>query len=67
MGLKVNEDLHRDMKAGAIYGLGQAVARALADERDEVRIGKRGVRVWGARTCIVSGVLDDGERDFRVR
>jgi hypothetical protein len=56
------------MKVAATYRMGQTVAKALAEDPNDNERNWRGLseRVM-ARTCVVAGILDDGEKDCLER
>jgi hypothetical protein len=67
-GVQISDELLADMKVASSYRMGQTVARALAEDPANPERNWRGLseRVT-ARTCVVAGVLGDGEKDCLER
>jgi len=67
-GVQISDELLADMKVASPYRLGQTVARAVAEDPANPERNWRGLseRVT-ARTCVVAGLLDDGEKDCLER
>jgi hypothetical protein len=67
-GVQISDELFADMKVASSYRMGQTVAKALAEDPTNNDRNWRGLseRV-SARTCVVAGVLDDGEKDCLER
>lgn len=66
-GLRVEDELFEDMKATANYRLGQAVAENLSENAQTDRNWKVISERTSARACVVTGALDDGEKDASIR
>lgn len=66
--MQISPELLADLKAPPPYRLGQTVAKELAEDPNDDTKNWPGLsgRVT-ARSCIVAGVLDDGEKDCRER
>jgi len=64
----VNDELYTDMRSSASYRLGQTLASAMGGDKSiEGRNWKDICEHLHARTCVVAGVLDDGEQDCLER
>jgi pimeloyl-ACP methyl ester carboxylesterase len=61
--LEVTDALYADMKASSSYKLGQTVAEALSEDLDSEQNWPAMCAKVRARTCIIAGLLDDGEKD----
>jgi pimeloyl-ACP methyl ester carboxylesterase len=68
MGLQVTDEMIADTRGAASHRLGQSICGELAEDMRDSQ------RNWGgmservkARTCVVAGVLEDGEKDCLER
>jgi len=67
-GVQISNELLADMKVAITYRMGQNVASKLAEDPSDGDRNWRGLseRVT-ARTCVVAGIVDDGEKDCLER